>query len=312
MTVNGTEKWRHHPNKDGDTDRATFYSGYHEITESKITVIPSIETTSNIGDIFVKGNDFAEPKFVNSEESYYVVCHWVERDDGDGFHPIDVNGKVTPGTYRVGARVSIQDDDYALSEDTKLIVDGQKWDYSFTLGSNNGNIMVAVFNSPEIVIKEDIPIVGEGQWVTKYGVTYYEYPGGIKVTGFHEIDGDEYYFNDKGVLQKQTWITVDGDKYYALEDGKIAKDQIIVKWGQNYYLDEDGVLQTGFITIDDEEYYANAKGVIQKQTWITYDGDKYYAKGDGTLAKSETIVKWGKKYSFDEYGILITKERPIL
>ena len=144
-----------------------------------------------------------------------------------------------------------------------------------------------------------------GRWYTKWGVTYYETEDGQKLSGIQKIDGVDYYFNNRGVLQKKTWITIGDKKYYADAEGKLVKNSFFENWGSLYYLDKDGVLQTGFLTVDGKDYYADAKGKIQKQTWITVDEDKYYAKADGTLAKNETITKWGKKYTFDAEGKLI-------
>ena len=169
--------------------------------------------------------------------------------------------------------------------------------------TGNGWSSPAVFGT--ILLTEGEEVAPKATLVTKWGVTYYVTEDGEKLTGFQTIDGNEYFFNEKGVMQKQTWVTVDGKKYYANADGTLVKNAFFEKWGSSYYFDENGVLQTGFITVDGNDYYANDKGVVQKNTWITVDGDKYYAKADRTLAKNETIKKWGKKYSFDENCKLI-------
>ncbi len=141
--------------------------------------------------------------------------------------------------------------------------------------------------------------------VEKWESTYYVSEDGTKLTGFQTIDGQDYYFNARGVMQKQTWITVDGVTYYASAEGALLKNCMFTKWGQTYVLDENGAMKTGFISFDGKDYYANEKGHLAKQTFFYVDGSKYYAKGDFTLAKNETITKWGKKYTFDENGRIV-------
>lgn len=156
-----------------------------------------------------------------------------------------------------------------------------------------------------VLVATGEPEKPEATLVTKWGSTYYVTEDGTKLTGFQTIDGNEYYFNARGVMQKTTWITVDGNKYYAKADGKLAKSEFIDKWSSRYAFDENGVLYTGFFTVDGKDYYAKANGSMVRQNWITVGENKYYAKGDYTLAKNETITKWTKKYTFDENGVLI-------
>ncbi len=147
--------------------------------------------------------------------------------------------------------------------------------------------------------------VKEAEFVTKFGSTYLISADGEKLTGFQTVDGVEYYFNARGVMQKTAFITVDGKTYYATSDGSLAKNTMHTKWTATYLFDEAGVMQTGFASFDGKDYYFDAKGKMVKSSWIDVDGNRYYAKADGTLAKNETITKWFKKYSFDANGVLI-------
>ena len=252
-----------------------------------------------------------EPKKVTTKEAADY--------DALGGSLLKVEGKVT----RIVENTSGLDYFYVVDEsgvEARVFIDG----YILASDGNDttaedvkvGNTVSAVglsyFNPDGACLRvrdrAEIELVSEAAkatLVTKWGVTYYVTEDGEKLTGFQTIDGNEYFFNAKGVMQKQTWVTVDDKKYYAKADGTLVKSAFLEKWGSAYYFDENGVLQTGFFTVDGNDYYANAKGVVQKNTWITVDGKKYYAKADRTLAKNETITKWGKKYSFDENGVLI-------
>lgn len=301
--VNG-ENWTRISSDDG---RMTFVSETIEIEapENLITIIPSVETSSNIADIFINDNDLVFPEFDNSDSICEIACHWIEKNDGGGFHPINAAGKVTPGTYRVSARVTIRSgiDDFALSEATKLIIDDEEWKYRFALNSDDIYVFAAVYDSPEIVIK-DIPIAGEGEWVTKRGATYYVYPGGFYVTGMYKIDDDYYLFSQNGKLQKNVFYEEEGNRYFFGEDGKMLKGWFD-RWGATYYSGKDGAIQTGFVEIGEYTYYFDSKGKQSSSIWVIEDGKRYYIKADGHMAKSETIHRWGKEYSFGEDGALI-------
>ena len=175
--------------------------------------------------------------------------------------------------------------------------------------SGNGWSSPAVFGTIVLADGEE-PDPGvepekEPTLVTKWGATYYVTEDGTKLTGFQTIDGVTYFFNERGVMQKQTFVTVDGAKYYANADGAIVKNAVVKKWTQTYIAGEDGAVFTGFFEFEGSNYYAKADGRLVISDWITENGNKYYAKADGKLAKNETIKKWGKKYTFDENCVLV-------
>lgn len=52
------------------------------------------------------------------------------------------------------------------------------------------------------------------------------------VTGWQEIDGEWYYFNASGSMEKNTWI----GNYYLGPYGQMLKNQ----WIGNYYVGSNG------------------------------------------------------------------------
>ena len=116
------------------------------------------------------------------------------------------------------------------------------------------------------------------------------------------VDGKNYQYYKKSVLQKKKWLTIGNKKYYV---------------------DKRGYRVTGLFEIDDKLYYFNGKGVLQKKKWVTAGGNNYYAdssgrilksqwlykgntlvyvKADGAVAKSEIVKIQGKQYYFDKNG----------
>ena len=153
-----------------------------------------------------------------------------------------------------------------------------------------------------------------GSWVKKNKKTYYYNAAGTYVTGMQIIDGQKYFFNNGGVLQKGKWVTFGGKKYYASKNGSIRTNAWINKTyyvngdgervkgltqiGDKYYYFnlKNGKLKTGKIQAAGIVYYANDRGVVYLSQFFKLGNKKYYAKEDGTLAAGLTQI--GENYYF--------------
>lgn len=65
---------------------------------------------------------------------------------------------------------------------------------------------------------ENISKEKKNGWVTRNGKKYY-YRNGVAVTGWKNIAGARYYFNDNGVMQRNTYV----DYHYLRPNGKMKK-----------------------------------------------------------------------------------------
>ena len=294
------------------TDETPLYITYNNLPPEGKKKITTIETTSDIAEIFVDGEKYKDPTFIGPAAIKFVNINWlkflheqyipVRSDDKDYF---------SEGQYRYEVLVFIDNKyqyTHELSEELKLFVDGKEW----TIDEKMSNGSARYFLSPVFTIGDEPidpnpdpdPKEPEGTWKTKWGATYYETEDGEKLTGVQKIGEDYYLFSDRGTLQSNVFYEENGKTYYFGKDGKRVtgwKD----KWSATYYFDENGVMATGFTDIEGNTYYFKADGRLTKSTWITVGTDKYYTKSDGKLAKSETILKWGKRYTFDENGVLV-------
>ncbi len=288
------------------TDETSLYYTYNNLPPEGKKKITTIETTSDIAEIFVDGEKYKDPTFIGPAAIKFVNINWlkflheqyipVRSDDKDYF---------SEGQYRYEVLVYIDSKyqyTHELSEEIKLFVDGKEWSIDEKMPNGSSRY----FLSPVFTIGDE-PIDPEepkGTWKTKWGATYYETEDGEKLTGVQKIGEDYYLFSDRGTLQSNVFHEENGKTYYFGKDGKRVtgwKD----KWSATYYFDENGVMATGFTDIEGNTYYFKADGRLTKSTWITVGTDKYYTKSDGKLAKSETILKWGKRYTFDENGVLV-------
>ena len=141
-----------------------------------------------------------------------------------------------------------------------------------------------------------------GVWKTKWGSTYFEHFDGTRAIGFTKIDGDYYFFNAKGILTKNNFVTFDEGKRFFGKDGVMVTG-FMKRYTLTYYFDEDGFMQTGKVKIDDAYYYFKDSGSMQKSAFVTIDGAKYYFGSDGKMVIG-TFSKWGKKYVTDENGVI--------
>ncbi len=145
----------------------------------------------------------------------------------------------------------------------------------------------------------------QGEFVTKWGTTYFVTTDGEKVTGLATIDGYTYFFKSNGAMLKSNYAEVDDKTYYFDKEGHMVRG-FMEKWLQTYYFDESGAqVKESMFTVDGDTYYANSKGVVVNSEFITFEDGVRYFDSEGKMVKGTTITRWFKKYTFDENGILL-------
>lgn len=168
------------------------------------------------------------------------------------------------------------------------------------------------------------------KWLTIKKKKYYVDKKGYRVTGFYDVKKQTYYFNSKGVMQKNKWFTTGGETYhvnksglvlksqwlyykgklvYVTKDGSIAKSEIVKIGSKQYYFNASGKRSKGFKKYKGKYYYTNSSGVIQKKKWITKGKKKYYLQKSGVRAQSK-LIKIGKyRYYFNKKGQMVKNKK---
>ncbi|HIR76702.1 MAG TPA: C40 family peptidase [Candidatus Choladousia intestinipullorum] len=159
------------------------------------------------------------------------------------------------------------------------------------------------------------------------GSTYYFSPNtGSKQTGWITVNGQRYFMNKLGVLQKGRWLW--SGKYYASSTGAVLKGLSAIGKHLYYFDTTTGAKLTNSMkTIGGDTYYFNGKGRAVRNKWKTIKSKKYYFQSTGTMAKNtwvgqyyvgpdgartgqEKTVGWstvnGIKYYFDSNGNMMT------
>ena len=121
---------------------------------------------------------------------------------------------------------------------------------------------------------EDGTRITSERWVN-YSKHYIDGTTGCAVTGVHSIDGEQYYFDENGVLFKSGWFIFNNDQYYSNKStGTLATGLNTVN-GKKYYFSDLGSMQTGDITLDDQTYHFNELGYMELRDNYSYMQEDY-------------------------------------
>lgn len=132
----------------------------------------------------------------------------------------------------------------------------------------------------------------------------------------YTVDGKTYYFNSEGIMESGGWILLEsGCWYYAYPSGELAIGDVKIN-GTMYHFETDGLLRTGVHVEDGVLKWYSEDGVLLEtgtsDGWYCFDGNYYYFL-NGSLLKKES--NWygvfygyhlpdGKWYIFDSDGIM--------
>jgi hypothetical protein len=306
--------------------------------EPEIRKLDAVTATSDIAQILDE-KVHKSPTITDVDGNVHFTCQFWEKKLDDGNWRIigsDSDNPLEPGFYRCTVIMPLNDEfvsNTTLVEGLTLTVDGQQWDNIGDYSISKVGFAAARFKSPALEVKGNEPVgpidpgdpedpiiivdppidpvdpidpidPDDGEWVEKWGAIYYMTADGQLLTGMWNIDGELYYFNEKGIMQTCIFHKEDGKMYYFDSDG-MAVSGWLERWVSTYYFDEDCVMQTGFVDIDGDTYYFDEHGHQMHSYWVTEGGNKYYIQADGTMAKGISIRRWGKKYSFDDNGVLL-------
>ncbi len=159
-------------------------------------------------------------------------------------------------------------------------------------------------------------------WFTVAGKWYYASSvNALLKTGFHVINGAEYYFDRNGTMQTGEFV-VNGKLFTTNENGVVLSKTTMKNGWTNcqgsWYYYQNGIAYTGFVgayyVIDGKmvsnrivewkgkRYYVGEDGKYLVNTWCN-DGYSY-ATEDGSLVCSEWKTIDGKQYYFYWEGVL--------
>lgn len=152
-----------------------------------------------------------------------------------------------------------------------------------------------------------IPSFQAGWHKSAYGNWWYQAPDstGEYAVGWNEIEGEWYYFNQRGILLYNQWKKWNNRWFYLTDSGVAAKNwkKIAGIW---YYFNKENQMETGWIQDKEQWYYLNADGSM-KTDWLQYKGQWYYFAQSGEM-KTGWVKDKETWYYMDSTGIMKTGE----
>lgn len=162
-------------------------------------------------------------------------------------------------------------------------------------------------------------------WYQNGSQTYYRLLNGQNAVGGYEIDGNVYYFNQYGILQRNLVRKIGSVTYYYNEDGIRVTDKWITIKGKRCYFKKDGTMAKGLTSINGNTYYFYQDGKVLRNNWVKRNNKKYYFGNDGKMKLDKGFFTIGDKtyyitcdgsvaiggykvgkqsYFFDEIGVM--------
>lgn len=122
------------------------------------------------------------------------------------------------------------------------------------------------------------------------GWWYQEADGSYPSSGWREINGSYFYFDDRGYILTNKWYQDKAGYWYWLKSGgHMAKgwEQINGKW---YFFNNNGEMKTGWVQYFDKWYYLDAVNgdMISKEARLV-DGKYYYFNSKGEMLERAAI-----------------------
>lgn len=112
-----------------------------------------------------------------------------------------------------------------------------------------------------------------GEFVVSRGDTYYFNTDGEKVTGWQNVDGSWYYFDELGILQRNCWQQNGESKSYLNEQGAAVTGWLTLE-DKRYYFDENGLMETGQVVLGFTIYQFADDGSLLSERVMDIDPDK--------------------------------------
>lgn len=138
----------------------------------------------------------------------------------------------------------------------------------------------------------------ENDFITVKGRTYYLGEDGQKVSGWTQVGASYYFFDEKGIMQKDQWKNKGESKAYLLSDGKAALGWLDLD-DKTYYFTQEGEMVTGNQRIGASECVFNEEGVLEsKKSKIDPDQPMMALTfDDGPGERTAELVAALKKYN---------------
>ena len=237
-------------------------------------------------------------------DPYACIDAW--KIDGDYYY-FDENGKMQRNLLIQTRRYQWDNDKrlYYYGTDGKRVlgwqtINGSKYYFDNYYGAYKGNSYIDDSNyyfNENGVLQTNSFIKQTEYDGQEY--TYYYGADGKQLTGWLELNGDTFYLDPYACID--AW-EIDGDYYYFDENGKMQRNLLkktrYYQWGDEeylYYYGEDGKRVSGWQTINGSKYYFEKDSYCRAYTGECYiEGFDYYFNENGVMQADSLRVTTGE------------------
>ncbi|MCM1158258.1 MAG: hypothetical protein NC300_11660 [Bacteroidales bacterium] len=222
---------------------------------STVTVL-NYERANNYTKVLGAGQATEEPATTEAPAPY---TGWKKAEDGKHYQYYKEDGLLTKqwitvkkktyyvnkNGYRLTGLRKIDGNKYYFNK--KGVLQREKWievkEDTYYVDSN-GCVLTSRWlwhDGIEVYATEDGSIA-RNELVKIGKSTYYFNAKGKRSKGFKKCNGNYYYCNRMGIIQRKKWITKAGKKYYMRKSGIRAQAQLLKIGNYRYYFDEKGCM----------------------------------------------------------------------
>ena len=154
------------------------------------------------------------------------------------------------------------------------------------------------------IISTIAPLNASAEWLQDSEKNWNWVENGSEATGWKQIYGNWYYFDDNGKM-KIGWAEINGNWYYFDGNGSMKNGWLKTSDGKWYDLGFDGAMKTGWVKETDGKWYDLALSGEMKTGWIKDTNEKIYFSSSLGVMQVGIIEVDGKLYAFGENGVLL-------
>lgn len=135
------------------------------------------------------------------------------------------------------------------------------------------------------------------------GISYFDQNGKKQRSCMMEINGKQYYLDNKGNILVNSQKKVGNNYYFFGSTGAMAKSRMVRIGNHTYYFDHHGKrVHSAMKTYRGKRYYFNYRGWMVKNRWVTIKNVRYYFGKTGARIESQKKKIQGKTYIFNKSG----------
>ncbi|OPJ58530.1 Ig-like domain-containing protein [Clostridium chromiireducens] len=155
------------------------------------------------------------------------------------------------------------------------------------------------------IISTIVPVAASAEWLKNSENNWAWMENGNGITGWKQVEGAWYYFDNDGNM-KTGWIqTSDSKWYYMNPEGAMKTGWLQLADGKWYNLAPTGEMKTGWIQESDGKWYNLAPTGEMKTGWIQESGGNWYFANSSGVMQTGVIQVEGKAYVLGESGAML-------